>query len=178
MIKGKSATDPDWLFLSQMLEASLSRLLDGRQISETTSNALKASHPEIHAKFWGQLQTLLKNMLASTLAASGSKSPAHTVSIPSKPGDAAKLKELYRMSLTSTEFSQLHVMHSLWISWVDLKLRFVILSWNTSVQNRYSTEMDWFLDILHKCTVSEPKLIHGCNRSMSPTKWFRGGFEL
>lgn len=97
-----------------MLEASLSRLLDGRQISETTLNALKASHPGIHAKFWGQLQMLLKNMLASTLAASGSKSPTHAVT--SKPGDAVKLKELYKMSLKSTEFSQLHVMHSLWIS--------------------------------------------------------------
>ncbi|XP_056167993.1 uncharacterized protein LOC115681614 isoform X2 [Syzygium oleosum] len=111
-----SSTLSSSLHSNAMLEASLSWLLDGRQISETTSNALKACHPEIHAKFWGQLQTLLKNMLASTLAATGSKSPAHTVSIPSKPGDAAKLKELYRMSLKSTEFRQLHVMHSLWIS--------------------------------------------------------------
>ncbi|XP_030550753.1 uncharacterized protein LOC115755478 isoform X1 [Rhodamnia argentea] len=109
-----SSTLSSSLHSNAMLEASLSRLLDGHQISETTSNALKASHPGIHAKFWGQLQKLLKNMLASTLAASGSKSPTHAVT--SKPGDAVKLKELYTMSLKSTEFSQLHVMHSLWIS--------------------------------------------------------------
>ncbi|KAF8025095.1 hypothetical protein BT93_F2061 [Corymbia citriodora subsp. variegata] len=111
-----SSTLSSSLHSNAMLEASLSRLLDGRQISETASDALKASHPEIHAKFWRQLQMLLKNMLASTLSASGSKSPSHAVSIPSKPGDAVKLKELYKMSLKSTEFSQLHVMHSLWIS--------------------------------------------------------------
>ena len=96
----------------QILEASPCRLLEGRHISESISEALKTNHPKVYVKFWSQLQTLLKKMLASTLSASSSK-PAP---ISNKSGDAVKLKEHYKISLRSTEFSQLHAMHSLWTS--------------------------------------------------------------
>ncbi|KAI4366815.1 hypothetical protein MLD38_022638 [Melastoma candidum] len=101
------------LHANSMLEASLSHLLEGRKIPESASNALKADNPDVHSKFWSQLQTVLKKMLASALSAGQGKLPTSTVP---RACDSGKLKELYRMSLKFSDLSQLHTMHSLWIS--------------------------------------------------------------
>ncbi|CAA0827814.1 Unknown protein [Striga hermonthica] len=53
----------NYLRSSSLLESALTRLLEARHVSENTS--LATENPEACAKFWRQLQTLLKNMLAS-----------------------------------------------------------------------------------------------------------------
>lgn len=98
-----------------MLESALVRLLEGRHVSGNTS--LLDKNPEICAKFWSQLQTLLKSMLSMARSTKANKHPVNPNQAPaSKSGDAKKLSELYKMSLKSTDFSQLHKMHSLWIA--------------------------------------------------------------
>lgn len=96
-----------------MLESALARLLEGRDISENTS--LLDKNPAVCAKFWSQLQTVLKSMLSTARGTKANKHPInsnHTSA--SKSGDAKRLSELYKMSLKSTDFRQLHKMHSLW----------------------------------------------------------------
>lgn len=92
-------------------------MFEGRNISETSFNELKVDYPEFHSKFWGQLQMLLRKMLAAALSGGGNKPP---VSQPAPSsyisGDAAKLRELYGKSLNSSDFNQFDDMYSLWIS--------------------------------------------------------------
>lgn len=103
------------LLVYQLLESALARLLEGRDVSGNTS--LLDKNPEICAKFWSQLQTLLKSMLSTARSTKVNKHPVNPNQAPaSKSGDAKKLSELYKMSLKSTDFSQLHKMHSLWIA--------------------------------------------------------------
>ncbi|CAK7323550.1 unnamed protein product [Dovyalis caffra] len=106
------------LHANAMLESALARMLEGRHISEAMSDSFGIDYPEIHAKFWGQLQMLLKKMLSSTLPANANKisAVAKPTLASSKCGDAGKLKELYKMSLKSANLSQLHAMHALWTS--------------------------------------------------------------
>ncbi|GAV66050.1 hypothetical protein CFOL_v3_09561 [Cephalotus follicularis] len=99
-----------------MLESALSRLFEGRHISEANSDSLRLDYPELHTKFWSQLQMLLKKMLAATLATSKSKSSIAQPSPSNMSEDSGKLAELYKMSLKSTDLCQLHAMHALWIS--------------------------------------------------------------
>ncbi|KAH6759395.1 erythroid differentiation factor-like protein [Perilla frutescens var. frutescens] len=101
-----------YLHSSTMLESALTRLLEGRHASEST--LLRDQTPEICPKFWSQLQTVLKNMLATTRSTRGNKYPVSPQQAPSKSSDAKKLSELYKISLKSPDFSQLHKMHSLW----------------------------------------------------------------
>lgn len=100
-----------------MLESALTLLLEGRHISELAiSNALK-SEDSVYAKFWSQLQMLLKRMLAMTLPANTNKSSLSSQQgLSGRSADVGKLKELYKMSLKSKEYDQLNVMHHLWIS--------------------------------------------------------------
>ncbi|KAL8162436.1 hypothetical protein V2J09_013925 [Rumex salicifolius] len=99
-----------------MLEIALCCLLEGRHISLKED---KQDILEIQAEFWAQLQTLLKKMLAFTRTPGSSKtvtsSSQSNLSLK-RLGDADKLKELYKMSLKSSDFSQLHDMHILWTS--------------------------------------------------------------
>ncbi|KAA8546313.1 hypothetical protein F0562_002948 [Nyssa sinensis] len=98
-----------------MLESALTFLLEGCHVSETTSDSLRNDSPEVYAKFWSQLQMLLKRMLAMTLQVNTNKSSLNSQQLPSnRSGDVRKLRELYKMSLKSTNLSQLHAMHSLW----------------------------------------------------------------
>lgn len=101
-----------------MLESALSRMLEGRHLSDKDSDSFRISYPEIHEKFWGQLQMLLKKILAMTISASANKSASVSQPNPvsNRSGDAEKLRELYKMSLKFTDMSQLHVMHALWTS--------------------------------------------------------------
>ncbi|WCJ44156.1 Erythroid differentiation-related factor 1 [Euphorbia peplus] len=101
-----------------MLESSLSRMLEGRHISETISDSFASDYPEIHGRFWVHLQKLLKNMLSSVVSGNTDRSSTAAVQLTSssnKP-DIGKLRELYKMSLKSTDFSQLHSMNELWSS--------------------------------------------------------------
>lgn len=59
---------------------------------------------------------LLKKMLAVALAASGNKPPPQPFPVCNRSVDVGKLRELYKISLKSIDFSQLHAMCSLWIS--------------------------------------------------------------
>ncbi|KAJ0085385.1 hypothetical protein Patl1_07818 [Pistacia atlantica] len=91
--------------------------LKGRHISETFSKSLSTDYPEIYTKFWNQMQMLLRKMLAMSLPASSNKSSPTTQPNPStRSGDAGKLRELYKMSLKSTDVHGLHAMYSLWTS--------------------------------------------------------------
>ncbi|XP_059630898.1 uncharacterized protein LOC132273833 isoform X2 [Cornus florida] len=103
---------------NSMLESALNHLLEGRHVyDKTTSDSLTNDNPEVYAKFWSQLQMLLKKMLATALSTSTNKSSLNPQPTPSnRSGDVGKLRELYKMSLKTTDLSQLHAMHSLWTS--------------------------------------------------------------
>ncbi|MBA0808537.1 hypothetical protein Gohar_024267 [Gossypium harknessii] len=105
------------LHLKLMLDA-LSRLLEARYVSEAFADIFSTEYPELHAKYWNQLQTVLKKMLAVNLSVNSNKSSTETVSATTsnRSGDAGKLRELYKMSLKSTDIRQLHAMYSVWSS--------------------------------------------------------------
>ncbi|KAK4413304.1 Erythroid differentiation-related factor 1 [Sesamum alatum] len=91
-----------YLHSSTLLESALTRLLEGRHISEHTS--LADENPEVCAKFWSQLQMLLKSMLVVTRSTKTNKNPVNSQQTPSKFADAKKLSELYKISLKSSDF--------------------------------------------------------------------------
>ncbi|XP_039024513.1 uncharacterized protein LOC120157476 isoform X2 [Hibiscus syriacus] len=105
-------------FYPNMMLDALSRLLEARYVSEAFADSFSAEYPELHAKFWSQLQTLLKKMLASNLSVNSNKSSSdnQSATISNRSGDAEKLRELYEMSLKSTDMGQLHAMSSIWSS--------------------------------------------------------------
>lgn len=98
---------------STMSEAALVLLFDGRKIIEENGDYADIVDPDISAKFWNQLQSLLKSMLAASLSGSTNKACGGA---QSRAGDAAKLRAIYRMSLKSSHLGQLHAMHRLWLS--------------------------------------------------------------
>lgn len=101
----------------QMLELAFSRMLGGRHISDADADSLKTEHPDIHSKFWNHLQMLLKKMVAMTLPTSASKSCAsQPQTTPNRCGEASRLRELYKMSLKSSDLRELHKMHTIWTS--------------------------------------------------------------
>lgn len=98
-----------------MLESALSHMLEGCHVSnKMVPETLRNDFSEICAKFWSQLQTLLKKMLAMAISASSNRSPNFQQSLPGRYGDVGKLRELYKMSLKSTELGQLNAMRQLW----------------------------------------------------------------
>lgn len=100
-----------------MLELAFSRMLEGRHISDYDAESLKTKYPEIHSKFWNHLQMLLKKMVAMTLPTGSSKSSASQSHMaPNRSGEASRLRELYKMSLKPTDFTELHKMHTMWTS--------------------------------------------------------------
>lgn len=110
------------LALFQMLESALSHMLEGRHILESiSSSALLAEYPEVHGKFWSQLQMVLKRMVAVAVSSGSGKPSSSAVSVPplapgNRLGDYVKLKELYKMSLKCTDFSELDKMYVMWTS--------------------------------------------------------------
>ncbi|KAG6644511.1 uncharacterized protein LOC122318422 isoform X2 [Carya illinoinensis] len=108
----------DFFHSNAMLESALSRMLEGRYVSDKDSDSFRTDHPDTHAKFWRQLQMLLKKMLAVTISGSANKSSpvSQTNPVSNRSGEAGKLRELYKMSLMSTDMSELHAMHTLWTS--------------------------------------------------------------
>ncbi|KAL2326698.1 hypothetical protein Fmac_025756 [Flemingia macrophylla] len=99
-----------------VVDSALAHMLEGRHVSDTNDDTFGTSYPELHAKYWGQLQMLLKKMLASTLSSSANKSSNQPSSTSSRFGDGGKIRELYKMSLKGTDMAQLHKMYTLWIS--------------------------------------------------------------
>lgn len=101
-----------------MLESALAHMLEGRHVSDTNADAdtFSTSYPELHAKYWSQLQMLLKKMLATILSSSANKSPCQPSSTSGRFGDGGKIRELYKMSLKGTDMVQLRNMYNLWIS--------------------------------------------------------------
>lgn len=105
------------LHSNAMLELAFSRMLEGRHISDTDADSLKTKYSEIHSKFWNHLQMLLKKMVALTLLTSSGKSCASQPHMtPNRSGEASRLRELYKMSLKSCDFRELHKMHAIWTS--------------------------------------------------------------
>lgn len=102
------------LHSSVMLEAALMHMLEGRHVVEANEECSNDMNLDIKPKFWSQLQSLLKNLLAASLPGSTGR-PAASVSQGSTSGrDAAKLKEMYRLTLKSTSLGQLHALHKHW----------------------------------------------------------------
>jgi len=91
-------------------------MLEGRHVSDTNADTFSTNYPELHAKYWNQLQMLLKRMLATILSSSANKTPCQPSSTSSRFGDGGKIKELYKMSLKANDMIQLHNMHNFWIS--------------------------------------------------------------
>ncbi|KAK2659281.1 hypothetical protein Ddye_005814 [Dipteronia dyeriana] len=104
------------LHSNAMMESALSCLLEGRHISDTFSGSLSTDYPELNAKFWNQLQLVLKRMLSMALSISTNKSVIAQPNPLNRSADAGKLRELYKMSLKSTDLSDLQAMHCLWAS--------------------------------------------------------------
>ncbi|KAH0658901.1 hypothetical protein KY289_027649 [Solanum tuberosum] len=89
--------------LPEFLESALTCMLEARHVPV---DALGKDNPKICDKYWSQLQMLLKKMLSVSLCPTKSSANSqHTC----KSADAGKLKELYKMSLKYTDFSQLQV---------------------------------------------------------------------
>ncbi|MCD7473356.1 hypothetical protein HAX54_015181 [Datura stramonium] len=102
------------LHSNMFLESALTCMLEARHVSGDT---LSEDTLKICDKYWSQLQMILKKMLSVSLCPTTTKSSANSQhSASSKSADAGKLRELYKMSLKYTDFSQLQVMHDLWIS--------------------------------------------------------------
>lgn len=98
-----------------MLEFALAHMLEGRHVSDTNADTYSVSDPELEAKYWRQLQMLLKKMLATTLSSGTNKSqPSSTSS--GKSNDGGKIRELYKMSLKASDMVQVHAMYNLWMS--------------------------------------------------------------
>ncbi|KAG8081535.1 hypothetical protein GUJ93_ZPchr0178g7182 [Zizania palustris] len=102
-----------------MLEAALVHLLEGRHVVEPNEERSSDVNLDIKPKFWSQLQSLLKSMLAAALPGGSTARPAASVGQPNTGhirGDTVKLKEMYRLALKSTSLGQLHALHKLWVS--------------------------------------------------------------
>ncbi|XP_028805785.1 uncharacterized protein LOC114760669 [Neltuma alba] len=97
-----------------MLESALAHMLEGRHVSDTNGDMHRASDPELEAKYWRQLQMLLKKILTTTLSSGPNKSQPSSTS--SKSGDGGKIRELYKMSLKANDMAEVHAMYNLWIS--------------------------------------------------------------
>lgn len=97
-----------WASSLQMLETALGHLLEGRHVVEANEDYSNDVDLDIKPKFWSQLQSLLKRMLAASLP--------HVAQPSTSNREAAKLKEMYRLSLKSSSLGQLHALHKLWVS--------------------------------------------------------------
>ncbi|CAH1443069.1 unnamed protein product [Lactuca virosa] len=98
-----------------MLESALNTLLEGRQVP-VDKITLQKDDSNVYKRYWSQLQMTLKSMLAVALP-TNTKKPIPTSQQSTLPsGDLNKLKDLYRLSLKATEFTQLQAIHKLWAS--------------------------------------------------------------
>ncbi|KAF8768511.1 hypothetical protein HU200_007555 [Digitaria exilis] len=80
---------------TSMLETALVHLLEGRQVVEKNEDYSNDVDLDIKPKFWSQLQSLLKRMLAASLPSNTGRVASVGQAGPSNR-EAAKLKEMYR----------------------------------------------------------------------------------
>ncbi|KAL3503864.1 hypothetical protein ACH5RR_033705 [Cinchona calisaya] len=103
------------LHSNMLLESALTRLLEARHLS--VHESFSKENPDVCSRFWNQLRMLLKRMLSVTLPVNAQKAAVNSQQTSAnKSGEIAKLRELYKMSLKSSEFSELHAIHNLWTS--------------------------------------------------------------
>ncbi|CAI9266684.1 unnamed protein product [Lactuca saligna] len=98
-----------------MLESALNTLLEGRQVP-VDKITLQKDDSNVYKRYWSQLQMTLKSMLAVALPTNTKKPIATSQQSTLPSGDLNKLKDLYRLSLKATEFTQLQAIHKLWVS--------------------------------------------------------------
>ncbi|KAJ4810857.1 Erythroid differentiation-related factor 1 [Rhynchospora pubera] len=109
------------LFHSSLnLEAALMHLLEARHVVEEKDDNSSDLTIDIKSNFWSQLQSLLKTMLSASMSGPAKAIQAGSGSTPSSPAsnrvlDSTKLKEMYRMSLKSNSWGQLHAMYRHWV---------------------------------------------------------------
>jgi hypothetical protein len=86
-----------------MLEHALMHLLEGRHVVEANEEYSNDVNLDIKPKFWTQLQSLLKSMLAASLPSSGTGRPVASAgqANTSSRGDATE-QEMYDLALKST----------------------------------------------------------------------------
>ncbi|KAE8812201.1 hypothetical protein D1007_10810 [Hordeum vulgare] len=111
-----STSISDSFHSSAMLEGALMHLLEGRHVVGANEEYSDDVNLDIKPKFWSQLQSLLKSMLKNP----DTSRPAASVTsqangVGGGRGEAAKLKEMYRLSLKSSSLGQLHALHKLWV---------------------------------------------------------------
>ncbi|XP_047341458.1 uncharacterized protein LOC124945125 [Impatiens glandulifera] len=116
----------DHLHSHGVLDSAFGILLEARHISGETIAKTKMENENdlICSKFWSQLQLVLKRMLSMALSSSSNSNKSSSSNLQQqscssnhhRSGDASKLKELYLMALTSSEFAQLRDFHHIWIS--------------------------------------------------------------
>lgn len=99
-----------------MLDTALAHLLEGRHVVEANEDYSNDMNLDIKPKFWSQLQSLLKRMLAGSLPSNTGRVASVSQASTSNRTEAAKLKEMYRLSLKSSTLGQLHALHQLWVS--------------------------------------------------------------
>ncbi|WVZ67997.1 hypothetical protein U9M48_016996 [Paspalum notatum var. saurae] len=99
-----------------MLETALAHLLEGRHVVEENGDYSNDMDLEIKPKFLSQLQVLLKRMLAASLPSSTGRVVSVGQASTSNRSEAARLKEMYRLSLKSSTLGQLHALHKLFVS--------------------------------------------------------------
>lgn len=100
-----------------MLDSAFSTLLEGRHVSEDKiPDSLQNESEVVYKHFWRQMQSVLKKLLSMSLSSSTNKSSVKSEqSNSSRPGEE-KLRQLYKISLTPKDFSQLHEIYGVWIS--------------------------------------------------------------
>lgn len=105
---------PTNIIFFQMLDSAVTILLEACHVSESSKKSFERDTPELSAKFWMLLQILLKNMLSKALRIQ--KSSPDSDQLKERSMNPRKLRELYRMSLKSSGFSDLQDMFSIWIA--------------------------------------------------------------
>ncbi|KAK1371828.1 Erythroid differentiation-related factor 1 [Heracleum sosnowskyi] len=105
------------LNLNSMLDSAFTTLLEGRHVSkDEIPDSLQNESEFVYKHFWRQMQSVLKKLLSVSLSSNTNKSSVKSEqSNSNRPGEG-KLRQLYKISLTPTDFSQLHEIYSVWIS--------------------------------------------------------------
>lgn len=103
---------------SQMLDSAFTTLLEGRHVSkDEIPDSLQNESKFVYTHFWRQMQSVLKKLLSASLSSNTNKSSVKSEhSNTNRPGEE-KLRQLYKLSLTPTDFTQLHEIYNTWISW-------------------------------------------------------------
>ncbi|WOG81916.1 hypothetical protein DCAR_0101072 [Daucus carota subsp. sativus] len=105
------------LHSNSMLDSAFTTLLEGRHVSkDEIPDSLQNESKFVYTHFWRQMQSVLKKLLSASLSSNTNKSSVKSEhSNTNRPGEE-KLRQLYKLSLTPTDFTQLHEIYNTWIS--------------------------------------------------------------